>query len=129
MPAADAAANKALVRKAITELFINRDLTAVARYWGDTYVQHNPGAPNGRDGLLGLVKSLGPAFKYQVGMILADGDLVAVHGRYTGFGPKPMVAVDLFRVKDGKLVEHWDVIQEEVAAAETKSGNPMFSSA
>ena len=41
-------------------------------------------------------------------------------------GPKPMVAVDIFRVKNGKLVEHWDVMQEEVAAAATKSGNPMF---
>lgn len=127
MPAADAAANKELVRKAITELFINRDLSALDRYWGDTYVQHNPGAPNGREALPGLIKSLGPGFKYEVGMLLADGDLVAVHRRYTGFGPKPMIVVDLFRVKDGKLVEHWDVVQQEVPAAQTKSGNPMFS--
>ena len=59
--------------------------------------------------------------------MLADGDFVAVHGRYTGVGPKPLIAVDMFRVKDGKLVEHWDVVQEEVPAAQTKSGNPMFS--
>ena len=127
MPVMNAAANKELVRKAITELFINRDVSALDRYWGDTYVQHNPAGPNGRDALPGLIKSLGPSFKYEVGMILADGDLVAVHGRYTGVGPKPLVAVDIFRVKDGKPVEHWDVVQEEVPSAQTKSGNPMFS--
>jgi predicted SnoaL-like aldol condensation-catalyzing enzyme len=50
-----------------------------------------------------------------------------VHGRYTGWGPKPMVAVDIFRLKDGKVAEHWDVLQEEVPAAETASGNAMFT--
>ena len=50
-----------------------------------------------------------------------------VHGRYTGFGPKPLVAVDISRLKDGKLVEHWDVAQGEVPADQTKSGNPMFT--
>ena len=60
-------------------------------------------------------------------MAVADGDLVMVHGRYTGWGPKPMVAVDIFRVKGGKVVEHWDVMQEEVRAADTASGNAMFT--
>jgi len=50
-----------------------------------------------------------------------------VHGRYTGWGPKPMVAVDIFRVENGKVVEHWDVMQEEVSAADTASGNAMFT--
>jgi predicted SnoaL-like aldol condensation-catalyzing enzyme len=50
-----------------------------------------------------------------------------VHGRYTGWGPKPMVAVDIFRVEDGKVAEHWDVMQEEVPAGRTASGNPMFT--
>ena len=52
-----------------------------------------------------------------------------VHGRYTAWGPKPVVGVDIFRVADGKVVEHWDVLQEEVPADFTKSGNPMFSEA
>jgi predicted SnoaL-like aldol condensation-catalyzing enzyme len=60
-------------------------------------------------------------------MAVADGDFVMVHGRYTGWGPKPMVAVDIFRVNDGKVVEHWDVMQEEVSAAETASGHAMFT--
>jgi predicted SnoaL-like aldol condensation-catalyzing enzyme len=53
--------------------------------------------------------------------------LVMVHGRYVGFGPKPMIAVDIFRVANGKLAEHWDVLQEEVPASATASGNPMFT--
>jgi predicted SnoaL-like aldol condensation-catalyzing enzyme len=69
------------------------------------------------------------ALTYEPGMAVADGDLVMVHGRYTGWGPKPMVAVDIFRVKDGKVVEHWDVMQEEVSAADTASGNAMFTKA
>lgn len=60
-------------------------------------------------------------------MATASGDLVMVHGRYTGWGPKPLVAVDIFRVKDGNVVEHWDVMQEEVPADQTASGNPMFT--
>jgi predicted SnoaL-like aldol condensation-catalyzing enzyme len=46
--------------------------------------------------------------------------------RYSGWAEKPLVAVDIFRVVDGALVEHWDVMQEEVPASATKSGNPMF---
>ena len=48
-----------------------------------------------------------------------------MHGRYTGMGPKVMVGVDIFRLENGKIVEHWDILQEEVA--KTVSGNSMFS--
>ncbi|WP_457659713.1 nuclear transport factor 2 family protein [Sinorhizobium medicae] len=67
-----------------------------------------------------------PGFKYEMGAVAADGNVVMVHGRYTGFGPKLMIAVDMFRIEKGKIVEHWDVLQEEVPASQTKSGNPMF---
>jgi len=60
-------------------------------------------------------------------MVVAEGNLVMVHGRYVGWGPKHMIAVDIFRVVNSKLVEHWDVMQEEVPASKTASGNPMFS--
>jgi len=49
-----------------------------------------------------------------------------VHGRYTGWGPKPMVAVDIFRIENGKVVEHWDVMQEEVPADQSANGHAMF---
>jgi predicted SnoaL-like aldol condensation-catalyzing enzyme len=57
---------------------------------------------------------------------MADGDYVSIHGRHTGWGPKPMIAVDIFRVANGKTAEHWDVMQEEVPAAQSANGNSMF---
>ena len=120
------AQNKALVREAMTALFGHREMAAIARYWGVPYIQHNPQVANGADALAPLVKSLPPTFTYEAGLMVAEGDLVMAHGRYIGFGPKPLIVVDIFRVKGGKIVEHWDVMQEEVPTAMTKSGNPMF---
>ena len=119
--------NKEIVKNAVTELFIKGDISALDKYWSDQYIQHNPMIDNGRDALKKLASTLGPGFRYEMGMIVGDGDYVMVHGRYTGFGPNPMIAVDMFRVKDGKLAEHWDVLQEEVPADKTASGNPMFA--
>ena len=120
------AANKALVSKVMDAVFVRRDSSVVERYLARAYIQHNPAIPNGRDAIPTLISHLAPGFRYEPGMIVAEGDLVMIHGRYTGWGPKPMVAVDIFRVVDGQLVEHWDVLQEEVPAAATASGNSMF---
>ena len=126
MSNSSSAANKALIREVMAAVFIRRDASAVERHFSPNYVQHNPLIPNGRDAIPALIAGLAPAFKYEPGTIVADGDMVMIHGRYTGWGPKPMVAVDIFRISDGKLVEHWDVMQEEVPAARTASGNRMF---
>ena len=117
--------NKDIVVKGMTGLFITRDASVIDKYWSPTYVQHNPTAPNGTDVLKGWIGSLGPNFKYEPGMVVAEGDLVMMHGRYTGLGPKAMVGVDIFRLAKGKIVEHWDVLQEE--NLQTVSGNPMFT--
>ena len=117
--------NKELVIKAVTEVFINGDATALDRYWSENYVQHNPQIPNGREALKQLISG-GGNMKYEMGLVVADGDFVMVHARITGFGPKPLIAVDIFRVKEGKLAEHWDVLQEEVLAENTASKNSMF---
>ena len=120
-------ANKKLVFSAMRELFITRDAAkAVRLYFGSPYLQHNPMIPDGASDLPTVVASLPANFKYEPGIIVADGDMVMIHGRYTGWGPKPLVTVDIFRVKNGKLVEHWDVMQEDVPASKTKSGRPMF---
>jgi predicted SnoaL-like aldol condensation-catalyzing enzyme len=60
-------------------------------------------------------------------VIAAEGDIVIVHGRFSDFGaPANWIAADIVRIKDGILVEHWDVIQDEATKEQSKSGNPMF---
>src|SRR6267378_2665965 len=73
-----------------------------------------------------LLGNLSRDFKYEPGLVMADGDYVSIHGRYTGWGAKSMIAVDIFRVANGKIAEHWDVMQEEVPAAQSANGNSMF---
>lgn len=117
---------KDLVRAAMTELFVHRDLSALDRYWDSDYVQHNPRMPSGLDFLKKMIPSLKPEFKYEPGLVIEDGEFVMIHGRYTGWGERPMIGVDIFRVKSARLVEHWDVIQEELPVEKTVSGNAMF---
>ncbi len=57
---------------------------------------------------------------------LAEGDFVIIHGRFSGFQPTNWIAADILRMKDGVLLEHWDVVQDEATKAESKSGLPMF---
>jgi predicted SnoaL-like aldol condensation-catalyzing enzyme len=120
--------NKEIVLKVLKGAFIEHDAKVVDRYFLPNYVQHNPVIPNGAAAIAGLIPTLNN-LSYEIGMVVAEGDLVMVHGRYVGWGPKPLVAVDIFKVKDGRVVEHWDVMQEEVPADKTASGNPMFSQA
>jgi len=81
----------------------------------------------GRDGLFNLIKSVPATLKYEPGVIVADGDFVIVHGRFSGHGrPKSWIAADILRIADGVLVEHWDVLQDEASQAESRSGLPMF---
>jgi len=119
--------NKALVLAAFDTLFNKRDYVAAERYWSSDYIQHSAHIPPGRDGLFNLIKSLPTTLKYEPGVMVADGDLVIVHGRFSGFGaPVNWIAADILRISDGILVEHWDVIQDEASREQSKSGLPMF---
>ena len=119
--------NKALVLGAFDTLFNKRDYEAAERYWSPNYIQHSAHIEPGRDGLFNLIKSLPSTFKYEPGTIMAEGDFVIVHGRFSGFGqPVDWIAADILRIKDGTLVEHWDVIQDEASREQSKSGLPMF---
>ena len=127
MPDTKESRNKALVLKAFDALFNRRDYAESERYWSAGYIQHSAHIKPGREGLFDLVKSLPPTLKYEAGVIVADGDFVIVHGRFSGFGqPVNWIAADILRIVDGILVEHWDVIQDEATREQSKSGLPMF---
>jgi predicted SnoaL-like aldol condensation-catalyzing enzyme len=118
--------NKEIALQVLQKAFIDRDPAVVDQYFGANYKQHNPLIADGPAAIAKLIPTL-TDLMYEPGMAVAEGDLVMVHGRYTGWGPKPMVAVDIFRLRAGKVVEHWEVLQEEVSPADTASGNAMFT--
>lgn len=118
--------NKEIVETAVTAVFAQRDLSALDKYFHSGYIQHNPALPNGTEVLRELIPSLPEDFKYEVGTITENEDIVMVHGRFSNWHGKNYVAVDIFRVENGKLAEHWDVLQEEVETEKTVTGNKMF---
>ncbi len=119
--------NKGLVLEAFDTLFNKRDYAAAEKFWSSRYIQHSAHIAPGREGLFNLIKSLPPTLKYEPGTIVAEGDFVIVHGRFSDFGlPVNWIAADILRIEDGILVEHWDVIQDEASREQSKSGLPMF---
>jgi predicted SnoaL-like aldol condensation-catalyzing enzyme len=121
------ARNKALVLKAFDTLFNKRDYKAAESFWSPKYIQHSAHIQPGREGLMNLIKSVPPTLKYEAGTIVADGDFVIVHGRFSGMGrPRNWIAADVVRVENGVIAEHWDVIEDEVGQSDSQSGLPMF---
>jgi predicted SnoaL-like aldol condensation-catalyzing enzyme len=119
--------NKKLVLEAFDTLFNKRDYEAAERYWSPNYIQHSAHIPPGREGLFNLIKSIPPTLRYEPGTVVAEGEFVMLHGRYSGLGlPLNWIVADIVRMNDGILVEHWDVIQDEATRESSKSGLPMF---
>jgi predicted SnoaL-like aldol condensation-catalyzing enzyme len=119
--------NKALVLRAVRELFGSADPAAVDRWVAPGYRQHSSLVADGPEALRELVASLPASFRYEQARVIADGDLVALHGTYHGLGPEPLVAFDLFRVADGKLAEHWDGLTarvENTASGRSQTDGP-----
>jgi predicted SnoaL-like aldol condensation-catalyzing enzyme len=123
----DAATRKAIVVEALTKAFNDRDFSVLEQWWSPEYIQHNPFIPPKRAGLRGFVEALSRDRRYEHGRVFVDGDFVVVHGRYCGGDSKTLVAVDIFRFENDKVVEHWDVLQDEVPMAQTVAGNAMFT--
>jgi predicted SnoaL-like aldol condensation-catalyzing enzyme len=118
------ARNKALVLEAFDALFNRRDFEAAERYFSPDYVQHSAVIGPGRDGIFALVRSV--RRQYESALVVAEGDYVMVHGRFSGGGRPTRIVVDILRIEDGRLAEHWDVMQDEATRAGSKSGLPMF---
>jgi predicted SnoaL-like aldol condensation-catalyzing enzyme len=127
MPKTTPEQNKALVLEAFDTLFNKRDYAAAERFWSPDYIQHSAHIEPGREGLFNLIKSLPPTLRYEAGLMVAEGDFVVAHGRFSGFGVMVnWIAADIVRIQDGILIEHWDVIQDEATEEQSKSKAPMF---
>jgi predicted SnoaL-like aldol condensation-catalyzing enzyme len=119
--------NKKLAVEAFDTLFNQRDYAKAEQLWAADYIQHSAHIPAGRDGLIGLIKTMPPEFKHELTLAIAEDEWVMLRGRFSGHGlPKPWIVVDTVRIENGRLQEHWDVIEDEVTRAESASGLPMF---
>jgi len=100
--------NKRLVLEAFDVLFNKRHYDAAKRYWSPNYIQHSAHIEPGRDGLFNLVRSAPPTLKYEPGLIVAEGDYVIVHGRFSGrCSSVNWIAADILRIENGVFQEHW----------------------
>lgn len=119
-------ANKKMVAEFYQKLFGDKDIDAINQYIVEDYIQHNPYAADGRQALINLVSQWfknAPKEKIDIQHIGADGNLVFLHTR-SHRGEKTMSVIDIFRVENNKIVEHWDVIQEVPEKA--ANSHPMF---
>ena len=122
------AANKTLVRAFVEDIFIERDMTKLDRYFdGNNYINHNPRIADGVDHLRDrLLSTTRTPFRFDaVHMVLGEGDFVLVVTEGT-FGDRNTSFYDLFRVQSGKIADHWDVVEEVPAKSESKNTNGKF---
>jgi predicted SnoaL-like aldol condensation-catalyzing enzyme len=121
--------NNAAVRDFYDLAFNQRQpAEAIARHVGAFYRQHNPGAADGAEAFVEFVTGFTqayPSLRVDFKRFVAEGDLVAVHSRFVRQpGDSGLAVMDFFRLEDGKIVEHWDSIQE--VPAEAANSNTMF---
>jgi predicted SnoaL-like aldol condensation-catalyzing enzyme len=126
--AADLEANKKIVVDFYNKGLNDKDFDAAAKYFGPRYVQHNPGAANGPEGfkrLVGFLKEKFPNSRNEIKRVIAEGDLVVLHV-HSKRSPddRGRAIVDIFKVESGKIVEHWDVVQD--VPEKSANDNTMF---
>ena len=121
--------NKEIVVRFYTAAFIDRNLEAARVYLSDDYIQHNPSVKSGAVAFLEFAKGIharNPNSKIIIKRVIAENDLVVLHmlNKPRPEGPE-MAVVDIFRVENGKVIEHWDV-KQEVPTIESVNGNPFI---
>ena len=125
---ADPEANKKVVIDFYEKALNQKDFEAAAKYFGPRYIQHNPQVPNGPDGLKRLVTLLKEKFPNshsEIKRVIAEGDYVVLHVHSVRApGERGRAIVDIFKLENGKIVEHWDVIQDVPEKA--ANDNTMF---
>lgn len=125
-------ANKELVTKFEELTFEKRDVASAVLLLTDTFKQHNPSIPDGKEGFVngvgGYLLKQNPNLKLETKRIIAEGDLVAVHkfGKFdsTNAAERGVAVIDIFRIENGKIAEHWDVIQ--AIPEQAANTNTMF---
>jgi predicted SnoaL-like aldol condensation-catalyzing enzyme len=124
--AADPETNKKIVIDFYDKALNQKDFEAAAKYFGPHYIQHNPSAPDGIEGLKGLVTFLKEKFpnsRSEIKRAWAEGDYVILHVHSVREpGQRGRAIVDIFRLENGKIVEHWDVIQDVPEKAANNNG-------
>ena len=121
--------NKAIVIEAFETLFNRRDIEKAKQFWSPDYIQHSALVPAGRDGLFSTIEQA-PHMHYEHQLAVAEENYVVMHGRFSHIGRAAnWIAVDICRLEGGLLVEHWDVIQDEVGRTASAGGHPMFGDA
>ena len=116
-----------LVLAGFAALFTDFDVEALPDLFAEDYIQHNPGVPTGLAPVMGVLPAIeASGLRVTTHRVFADGDLVVLHSTYENaqfFGAPTLVGFDVFRVADGKIVEHWDNLQPP--AAPNASGRTM----
>ena len=124
--AADLEANKKNVVAFYEKAINDKDFDAASKYLGSRYIQHNPTAPDGAEGLkgfIGFLKSKFPQSKSEIQRVVAEGDDVILHVQSVREpGTRGRAIVDIFRLENGKIVEHWDVAQDIPEKAANANG-------
>ena len=118
--------NKQLVADFYQELFGDKNIDAIDKYIGDTYIQHNPSLPDGKEFLKEGAKAWfkgAPKEKIDIQHLSGDGDLVYIHTKVKS-GNRTSSVLDIFRLQDGKILEHWDIIQQ--VPEKSANPHPMF---
>jgi predicted SnoaL-like aldol condensation-catalyzing enzyme len=119
--------NKKIVVEFYQKLFGDKDISVIDEYISEDYIQHNPVAADGRQALKDIANkwlSNQPKTKVDFQKVAADGDLVFLHIKSKSSSGKDLSLIDIFRLKDGKIVEHWDIMQE--VPEKSANPHPMF---
>lgn len=119
--------NKKIVRDFYQQMFGDKDLTAVDRYIAPEYIQHNPTVPDGAEPFKEAAKGWfegAPKTKVDIQRIAAEGDLVFIHVKNINPDGSLQSVIDIFRLDNGKIIEHWDVMQD--VPKDAANAHPMF---
>ena len=117
--------NKQVVRDFFQKVFIEHEVDAGLENFKPDYIQHNPNVPTGLEAVRAAFKQGIGSVSTDIKRMIAEGDLVVVHHHFK-FDPNSLGAavVDIFRVEDGKIAEHWDVMSP--VPEKPRNNNSMF---